>query len=186
MEDTEIIALYWDRDERAISETAEKYGSYCHSISYRLLQNTEDAKECVNDTYVGAWNSIPPHRPGLLSAFLGKIARRISLNRLRERNAGKRAAGQYALTLNELSDCIPSGQRAEDMAETKELTRILNAFLATLATEERRVFLCRYWYFDSVKEIANRFGCGQSKIKMMLKRTREKLLTHLKKEGFYP
>lgn len=186
MEDTEIIALYWDRDERAISETTEKYGSYCHSISYRLLQNTEDAKECVNDTYVGAWNSIPPHRPGLLSAFLGKITRRISLNRLRERNAGKRAAGQYALTLNELSDCIPSGQRAEDMAETKELTRILNAFLATLATEERRVFLCRYWYFDSVKEIANRFNCGQSKIKMMLKRTREKLLTHLKKEGFYP
>ncbi len=186
MEDTEIIALYWDRDERAISETAEKYGNYCHSIAYRLLQNTEDAKECVNDTYVGAWNTIPPHRPGLLSAFLGKITRRISINRLRDRNAGKRSAGQYTLTLEELSDCIPSGQRAEDLAETKELTRILNAFLATLATEERRVFLRRYWYFDSVKEIAKRFDCGQSKVKMMLKRTREKLLTHLKKEGFYP
>ena len=186
MKDTEIIALYWDRDERAISETATKYGHYCHSIAYRLLQNAEDAKECVNDTYVGAWNSIPPHRPGLLSAFLGKITRRISINRLRDRNAGKRGAGQYALTLEELSDCIPSGQRAEDLAETKELTRILNAFLATLGTEERRVFLCRYWYFDSVKDIATRFDCGQSKIKMMLKRTREKLLTYLEKEGFYP
>lgn len=183
MEDTQIIALYWERDERAISETAEKYGRYCHSVAYGILQNNEDSEECVNDTYTGAWNSIPPHKPELLSAFLAKITRRISLNRLRSRLTKKRGVGQYAVTLGELEECIPSSFAAEDMLQIHELTRILNEFLEELSTEERRVFLCRYWYLDPVKDIAKRFSFGESKVKMMLKRTREKLLTHLEKEG---
>lgn len=183
MEDTQIIALYWERDERAISETAEKYGRYCHSVAYGILQNNEDSEECVNDTYTGAWNSIPPHKPELLSAFLAKITRRISLNRLRSRLTKKRGGGQYAVTLGELEECIPSSFAAEDMLQTHELTRILNEFLEELSTEERRVFLCRYWYLDPIKDIAKRFSFGESKVKMMLKRTREKLLTHLEKEG---
>lgn len=183
MEDTDIISLYWARDERAISETAEKYGRYCHSVAYRILQNNEDSEECVNDTYTGAWNSIPPHRPELFSAFLAKITRRLSLNRLRSRLTGKRGAGQYAVTLEELAECIPSAQTTEDTFETHELTRILNEFLENLSAEERRVFLCRYWYLDPVKDIAKRFSYGESKVKMMLKRTREKLLIHLEKEG---
>lgn len=183
MEDTEIIALYWERDERAISETADKYGRYCHSVAYRILQNNEDSEECVNDTYAGAWNSIPPHRPELFSAFLAKLTRRISLNRLRSKIAEKRGAGQYAVTLEELAECIPSSLTAEDTLQTHELTRILNEFLDDLSTAERRVFLCRYWYLDPVKDIAKRFSFGESKVKMMLKRTRGKLLDFLEKEG---
>lgn len=183
MEDTDIIALYWARDERAVSETADKYGRYCHSVAYRILQNNEDSEECVNDTYTGAWNAIPPHRPELFSAFLAKITRRISLNLLRNKTAEKRGTGQYTVTLEELSECIPSSLTAEDTVETHELTRMLNNFLDNLSVEERRVFLCRYWYLDPVKDIAKRFSFGESKVKMMLKRTREKLLIHLKKEG---
>lgn len=183
MEDTDIIALYWERDERAVSETAEKYGRYCHSVAYRILQNKEDSEECVNDTYTGAWNAIPPHRPELFSAFLAKITRRISLNRLRSKAAEKRGAGQCTVTLEELAECIPSSLSAEELFETRELTRIINKFLDGLSTEERRVFLCRYWYLDPIKDIAKRFSFGESKVKMMLKRTREKLLIHLEKEG---
>lgn len=183
MEDTEIIALYWERDERAVSETAAKYGRYCHSVAYRILQNNEDSEECVNDTYTGVWNAIPPHRPELFSAFLAKITRRISLNRLRSKTAEKRGGGQYTVTLEELAECIPSTQTVEDTLETHELTRILNAFLDGLSVDERRVFLCRYWYFDSIKDIAKRFSFGESKVKMMLKRTRGKLLDFLEKEG---
>ncbi|MBR6537114.1 MAG: sigma-70 family RNA polymerase sigma factor [Lachnospiraceae bacterium] len=183
MEDTEIIALYWARDERAVSETAEKYGRYCHSVAYRILQNKEDSEECVNDTYTGAWNTIPPHRPELFSAFLAKITRRISLNRLRNKTAERRGSGQYTVTLEELTECIPSSLSAEDTLETHELTRIINKFLDGLPTDERRVFLCRYWYLDPIKDIAKRFSFGESKVKMMLKRTREKLLIHLEKEG---
>ena len=183
MEDTEIIALYWARDERAVSETAEKYGRYCHSVAYRILQNKEDSEECVNDTYTGAWNAIPPHRPELFSAFLAKITRRISLNRLRSETTERRGGGQYTVTLEELTECIPSSLSAEDTLETHELTRIINKFLDGLSTDERRVFLCRYWYLDPIKDIAKRFSFGESKVKMMLKRTREKLLIHLEKEG---
>ena len=183
MEDTEIIALYWARDERAVSETAEKYGRYCHSVAYRILQNKEDSEECVNDTYTGAWNTIPPHRPELFSAFLAKITRRISLNRLRSKTTERRGGGQYTVTLEELTECIPSSLSAEDTLETHELTRIINKFLDGLPTDERRVFLCRYWYLDPIKDIAKRFSFGESKVKMMLKRTREKLLIHLEKEG---
>lgn len=183
MEDTEIIALYWARDERAVSETAEKYGRYCHSVAYRILQNKEDSEECVNDTYTGAWNTIPPHRPELFSAFLAKITRRISLNRLRNKTAERRGGGQYTVTLEELTECIPSSLSAEETLEAHELTRILNEFLDGLSTDERRVFLCRYWYLDPIKDIAKRFSFGESKVKMMLKRTREKLLIHLEKEG---
>ena len=184
MEDSEIVGLYWQRDERAIAETERKYGSYCLSIARRVLGNEEDARECVNDTYLGAWNAIPPHRPAVLSTFLGKIARRISLKKRREKNADKRGGGVLAESLDELEDCVPSGQRIDEEIEAKELTGILNAFLGSLPADERRVFLRRYWYFDSVREIAARYGFGESRVKMMLKRARDRLRRRLEEEDY--
>ena len=182
MEDSRIIDLYWQRNVLAISETQSKYERYCYTIAYNILHNNEDAEESVNDTYVGAWNAIPPHRPAVLSTFLGKITRRISLKKCREKAAEKRGGGEVALTLDELEECIPSGDSITEGLEAKELAKHIDAFLETLPVEERRVFLCRYWYFDSIRDIASRFGFSQSKVKMMLKRTRDKLLVQLRKE----
>ena len=182
MEDNRIVELYWQRDERAISETEKKYGSYCFSIANRILQDSEDAQECVNDTYLGAWNAMPPHRSETLSTFLGKIARHLSLKKRREKSADKRGGGSVEESLDELEECIPSGQTIDDRLAAEELTEVINAFLDTLPLTERRVFLRRYWYFDSISEISSRFGFGESKVKMMLKRTRDKLLARLKKE----
>ncbi len=183
MEDSRIVDLYWRRDETALAETQNRYGGYCYAIAYGILCNREDAQEIVNDTYKAAWDAMPPHHPEMLSAFLGKITRRLSLKRLREKNAGKRGSGETAVTLNELEECIPDRRSVDAAMDARELTDLLNAFLETLPTEERRVFLCRYWYFDSIRDIASRFGFGQSKVKMMLKRTREKLRVRLEKEG---
>ena len=183
MEDKRIVDLYWQRDESAIYETEKKYGSYCFSIANRILPDKGDAQECVNDTYFGAWNAIPPHRPENLSTFLGKITRRISLKKRREKSAVKRGGGSIEESLDELEECIPSGQAIDDALAATELTAIINAFLDTLPLTERRVFLRRYWYFDSIKEISSRYGFGESKVKMMLKRTRDKLLVKLEKEG---
>ncbi len=182
MKDSQIIDLYWQRDETAISETEAKYGRFCFSIANNILHDDEDAKECVNDTYLGAWNAMPPHRPEMLSTFLGKITRRLSLKKWRDRSADKRGGGSVALSMEELEECIPSRQSADDSIAVAELTNIINGFLETLPVEERRVFLRRYWYFDSISDISARFGFGESKVKMMLKRTRDKLLVRLQKE----
>ena len=165
MEDKKIIELYWDRDESAIVETEKKYGNYCYSIAKGILRQREDAEEVTNDTYAGAWNCIPPHRPEILRTFLGKITRHLSLKRIREKMAQKRGCGEATM-------------------EKKELAEILNGFLEKLPVTQRRVFVCRYWYFDSVEDIAKRFGFGQSKVKMMLFRTRKKLKEILEKEGY--
>ena len=183
MEDSQIVELYWARSERAISETSSKYGKYCYSISYRILVNIEDAGECVNDTYLGAWNSMPPHRPLVLSTFLGKITRRVSINRWKQNSRDKRGAGEITLALDELSDCIPSPMDMESMIESKELGKIVNTFLSTLPGTERDVFLCRYWFLASISEISQRFNFSQSKTKSMLFRTRGKLYQYLQKEG---
>lgn len=183
MDDRQIVELYWNREEQAIKETQMKYGSYCYSIAHHILQNREDAEESVNDTYLGAWKSMPPHRPQYLSAFLGKITRNLSLKKWRERHAAKRGGGEVALTLEELKDCIPAPKTVEDEIEARALAEIIDSFLRDCPAEERQIFLCRYWFFDSVKEIAGEFGCSESKVKMRLLRTREKLRERLEQEG---
>ena len=184
MEDARIIDLYWQRDESAISETAAKYGKYLHSISYGILRNEEDAEECVSDTYAGAWQAMPPHRPSVLSAFLGKITRRISISLWRKRSAEKRGGGETALALDELEECVSGEGDAESEAERRELREKLNAFLRALSPTERQVFLRRYWYMDPVADIAGRFACSESRIRSMLYRTRKKLRAMLEEEGY--
>ena len=183
MEDRQIVALYLQRNEQAIAQTDAKYGKYCFSIAYNILANNEDAEEAVNDTYIGAWNAIPPHQPAILSTFLGKITRRIAIKRWRANRTLKRGGGETALALEELAGCIPAGGNPEDEIETAELSKSLNRFVLTLPQTERHVFVCRYWYLDSIGGIAGRFGFSQSKVKSMLSRTRKKLHTHLVKEG---
>ena len=185
MEDSLIIDLYWQRDQAAIAETQSKYGHYCHAIANNILHNHEDAEETVNDTYIGAWNAMPPPRPVIRSACLGKITRQISLKKLRGRTAMKRGGGETAEAFHELEECIPAGQDIDAELEAKELAAVIDSFLGTLPTDERRVFLCRYWYFDSINDISSRFGFRQSKVKMMLKRTRDKLLVRLQKEDIW-
>lgn len=183
MNDSQIVALYFDRDQRAIKETAAKYGSYCYTITYNILQNKEDAEEAVSDTYLGAWATIPPHKPVVLSTFLGKIARRTAIKRWQHSRTQKRGGGEMALALEELSEIIPDRATPESALENAELTRILNEFLRNLPKAERQVFVCRYWYLDSIGDISKRFGFSQSKVKSMLSRTRSKLRITLNKEG---
>lgn len=183
MDDKQIVDLYWERSEKAIKETAAKYGGYCYSIAINILNNSADAEECINDTYLSAWNSIPPHRPSVLSTFLGKITRRISIDKWRKSNAEKRGGGQTAIVLDELSECIPDKNSIEYTVEAQFLADIINSFVGDLQDKDRRVFLCRYFYLDSVESIAERFGYSQSKVKSILHRTRQKLRTRLEKEG---
>ena len=184
MEDQEIVSLYWKRNERAIDETEKKYGKYCYSIAYRILENHEDSEESVNDTYIDAWNSIPPHKPKLLSAFLGKITRRIAIDKWRNSHAEKRGGGECALALDELKECITSENSVETDLEKKQLAQAVNDFLRTLSLAERRIFICRYFYMDSVESVCKKFGFSESKVKSVLFRTREKLRIYLQKEGF--
>ncbi len=183
MEDSKILELYFARREQAVEETASKYGKYCFSIANNILSNREDAQECVNDTYMDAWNSIPPHRPTSLALFLGKITRRISIDRWRRENARKRGGGEMALALEELYQCVPDGTDVEGEYEKRELSRAINRFVKGLPGPEQRVFLCRYWYLDPIKDISRRFHYSESKVKSMLLRTRGKLKTHLSEEG---
>jgi len=186
MEDTAIIDLYWKRDEQAIVETDQKYGKYCHAVAYNILNDVEDSRECVNDTWLRAWNAMPPARPGILSAFFAKITRNLSLNRLEKRNAKKRGSGEAAAAVEELSEILAGTRTSspEGEAEMRELTEILNRFLAELPKEKRQIFLKRYWYLCSVREIAAELQLTESKVKMTLLRTREKLAEQLKKEGY--
>jgi RNA polymerase sigma-70 factor (ECF subfamily) len=185
MDDEKIVALYWKRDQKAIAETRTKYGRYCYTIAYNILCNDADAEECESDTYFAAWQSIPPAKPAALSVFLGSITRRLSLDRMRKRYADKRGGGEAVISLYELEECIPSGKSIDDAIEEKALSAAISAFLRKLPVSESSVFIRRYWYFDSVAEIAKRYGFGESKVKMMLKRTRDKLLIYLEKEGFF-
>ena len=184
MEDSRIVELYWERSENAVAETAKKYGRYCRSIAYHILGDAGDADEMVNDTYMGAWSSMPPHRPSVLSTFLGKITRRASINRWNERKAEKRGKGEVPLALDELSEAVAAPGSPEQAVEAQELTRTINGFLASLPELERDVFVCRYWFLAPVAEISGKFGFTPSKTKSMLFRTRQKLKAHLEKEGF--
>ena len=183
MEDQKIIELYWSRNEDAIRQTADRYGQYCYAIAYNILSVREDSEECVNDTYLDAWNSMPPHKPTVLSAFLGKITRRIAIDRWRQAHAQKRGGGEIALALDELSECVASSGDVVREAETLEVAAAVQRFLNTLPDTERRVFVRRYWHMESVADLAARFGYGQSRIKSMLHRTRGKLQKYLREEG---
>ena len=170
MEDQGIVELFFDRSEQAIVETDKKYGGYCYAIAYNILASREDSEESVSDTYFSAWNTIPPRKPTLLQAFLGKITRHISIDRWRKHSAQKR-------------ECVDiRGIEAE--ITSRELTRVLNGFLASLPETERNVFLCRYWYMDSIETIACITGFSQSKVTSMLHRTRGKLRKKLAEEGY--
>ncbi len=182
MDDEKIIELYWSRSEAAISETDCKYGNYCFSIAKNILANKEDAEESVSDTYLAAWNAMPPQRPSLLATFLGKITRNLAIDRWRAQNRQKRGGGEIILALEELEDCIGAGQSVDAAMERKRFVSVFNHFLDTLPETERRIFLCRYWYLDPVAEIADRFGFSVSKVTSMLHRTRKKLHTVLEKE----
>ena len=184
MDDKAIVELYFARSEKAISETAVKYGGYCYSIANNILSNKEDSEESVNDTYLAAWNNMPPRSPSILATFLGKITRYISLDRWKSRSAYKRGGGEVTLALEELDEFLSSSESTEQAVEKKELLRSINRFLDNLPETERNMFVCRYWYLDPVQQIANRYGFTLSKTASMLRRTREKLCKQLKKEGF--
>ena len=185
MDDVQILDLYWERSEDAIKETENQYGKYCYFIAYSILQNAEDSEECVNDTYMKAWEVIPPQRPNRLSTFLGKITRNLALNRHIFYSAEKRGGKNVFLAMEELQICVPnhSSESEEKITDDLTLTDALNRFLASLKPERRMIFVQRYWYFSSVKEIAADFGIGESKVKMSLLRTRKELGAFLEKEG---
>lgn len=185
MDDKTIVGLFWERDQEAVAAAEKKYGSYCLAIAGRILGDPEDAREAVNDAYLGAWNSIPPQRPAVLSAYLGKLTRRIALNRWQERRAQKRGGGETALALEELGDCVPGGDSVEQAVEQTRLEETLRGFVSRLPETERKLFVCRYWYLDPIADIARRFGYSESKVKTTLCRTRKKLRKHLEKEGFF-
>ena len=183
MDDSRIIALYWARSEEAIRETDQKYGPYCRTIAWNILQDREDSEECVNDTWLQAWNTIPPKKPSLLKAFLGKITRNLALDKYRFYRAQKRGGQETHLALEELKDCIPHPSTTEQAAEDLALTEVLDRFLAGLKPETRKLFLRRYWYASSIQDIARDYGMSESKVKTTLHRTREKLRRHLEQEG---
>ena len=184
MEDAKIIALFWERNEQAVKETDAAYGRRLYVLSNNILNNPEDAEESVNDTYLDTWNSIPPHRPNSLSLFLGKITRRISIDLYRRKNAQKRGSGEIPLVLDELYQCVADETDVEREFEKRHLVQVINAFVKFLPRNEQKVFICRYWYMDSIQSISERFGYSESKVKSMLYRTREKLREALRKEGY--
>ena len=182
MDDRRIVELYWQRSEAAIAETQTKYGKYCHYIAYNILSDDGDAEECVNDTYLKAWDSMPPHKPTKLSTFLGKITRNLALNRLEAQKAAKRGAGVVPIALDELIECITDNETSDPTDEIA-LRGALNRFLRALPEETMIVFLQRYWYFASVKEIAANRGISETNVKVILHRARGKLKSFLEKEG---
>lgn len=182
MDDRELVDRYWRRDEDAIADTEAKYGAYCRAIANGVLHSGQDAEECLNDVWAAAWNAMPPRRPDDLRAFLAKITRNLALKRLRSMTAEKRGGGETMVALEELEEVIPAGCSLDEQIEARELARKLDQFLGALGETERRVFLCRYWYFDSVRDVAKRFGMGESRVKMLCKRARDKLLLFLRKE----
>lgn len=183
MEDSQIIDLYFARSEDAISETAGKYGDYCQCIAMNILDNREDAEESVSDTWLTAWNHIPPDRPNVLSVFLGRITRNLSIDRWRRKQAFRRGSGSFSMALEELGDCVSGELGPEDAAIRRETLDAIQRFLRGLSPVERSVFVCRYWYLDTSREIAEKSGFSQGKVRTMLRRLRLRLDGFLKQEG---
>lgn len=183
MNDIEIVELFWQRDEAALTATDRKYRGYLMKIATNVLNNTEDGQEAVNDTYLKAWNAIPPHKPSLLSTFLGKITRRLSIDKLRTKTRGKRGGSEYQLSLDELCDCTGGDDPAEDY-ETMELAKAISTYLRSISKEKRTVFVWRYYFCEPIKDICIRLGESESSVKSKLHRIRQGLKQHLESEGF--
>lgn len=184
MTDSEIIALYWERNQTAITVSNEKYGAYCFAVANAILSNYEDSNECVNSTWLQSWNSMPPQRPNELKLFFAKITRNLAINIYRKNTAKMRGGNEFKASLDELAECIPSGNSVEGELDKNALEQLINAFLRSLSARDCSVFLRRYFYSDSVKEIAKRYGLSESNTLSILFRTRNKLKEHLEKEGF--
>lgn len=182
MEDYEIIRLYYDRSENAISETNVKYGRLCHHIAANILSSREDAEECVNDTYLGVWNAIPPKRPDRLSAFVSRITRNLALKRYEYLTAEKRNP-EAACSLSELEECVSGGDAVENEMENRRIAEAISNFLWSEGETERYLFIRRYWYFDSVGELCGRLGFSRSRVTSMLYRSRKRLRDYLEREG---
>jgi RNA polymerase sigma-70 factor (ECF subfamily) len=183
LEDTGIIELFYNRSEQAIKELSEKYGAVCQQISKNILNNSQDAEECVNDAYLAAWNTIPPQKPEHLLSYICRIVRNISITKYYSNTAKKRNS-YYDTALDELDKCIPSALSVEDEIAARELSRLLNMFLDTIGKESRVIFVWRYWYLESVQDIAERLGTNSNNIYVRLSRIRSKLKKFLKKEGY--
>ncbi len=184
MQDEKIVELYWERNEEAIKETEQKYGRYLFKVAYRILADMEDSRESVNDTYLKAWNSMPPHKPEFLTAYLSKITRQISIDLFRMRNRKKRRASEYSISLSELGDCVSGGNTTQENVDLHLLAKAINTYLYTLSPKARTVFIGRYYYMDSIKEVAAYYKMSEAKTKSMLYRIRIGLKTYLEKEGF--
>jgi len=183
LDDKKIIQLYWDRDERAISETDSKYGAFCSSIAENILDNKEDSKECVNDTYLKTWNALPPQWPKVFPAFIGRIVRNLAINRYNSERTAGRGGGQTAVALEELEECI-SDRSAEISVEESELSEAIDSFLGTLSRKNRQIFVLRYWYTESVSYISEVMNMTENSVSVALNRMRKKLLNYLSERGF--
>ena len=183
LEDEQIIDLYWNRNELAIATTDQKYGGYCHSIALHILHNGSDADECINDVFLKAWNTIPPTRPTMFRVWLGKITRNLSIDRYKALSAKKRGGGEMDLLFSELEGCLSSQNTTERAYDDQEIAVIISQFLIQSSKDSRIIFLRRYFYGESLLEIAKRFDMSESKVKSSLFRTRNALKIHLEKEG---
>ena len=182
MEDTKIIELFWERSEEAISLTDQKYGKYCYAIAYNILYSELDSEECVNDTWLRTWNSIPPAQPTLLKTYVGKITRNLALDKYKSSHREKRGCGELAVAFDEISEITASDYRADDAWREQAFVELLNQFLYSLPERQRNMFVRRYFYTDSVPDIAKRFGTSQANVLKILSRTRQKLKEYLDKE----
>ena len=182
MQDKEIVALYFDRNEKAIEYTQQKYRAYCHSVAHRLLRDEQDDEECLNDVWLAAWESIPPNRPLSLKSYLGRITRNLSAKRLRDINRKKRGK-DLTVYLEELSDALPADDGVESSLESAVLREAIERFLMRQSAVNRSLFICRYYYLDSIGELALRFGLSENSVKLRLLRLRQKLREELVKEG---
>ena len=184
MEDTDIIKLYFDRDQNALEETRKKYGGYCLSLADRILENYQDSEECVNDILLAAWNSIPPNRPKVFRMYLAKLTRNRAMNRLKAENALKRGNGEKEMVYEELSEFISDGRSIEDELVAKELGQAINSFVADLPEREGDIFMRRYFFIEPVKDIAEGYGMTAGNVSVTLNRTRKKLKEYLKNNGY--
>lgn len=184
MEDSKIVELYWQKNENAIKETNTKYGAYCYAIADNILHNREDSEECVNDTWLKAWNAIPPQKPKKLQMFLAKITRNLSFNRFNARSAEKRGGGELVLVLDELAECLSSESDVASEYEARELGRCIKKFVRALPERDSNVFVRRYFFTEPVAQIAKKYGLTENNVMVILSRTRIKLKTYLIKEGF--
>ncbi len=184
MEDKDIVQLFWDRNEQAIKESSDKYGAYCNTIAYNILKDSSDTEECVNDTWLRAWESIPPQKPSKLSAFFGRITRNLALDRYREMHRKKRGGSEKELVFDELEEVVSGSEDPETMYLRKEMIDEINVFLKSLNIEKRSIFVLRYWYAFSLPEISKRINMSEKNISVILSRLRKQLKQYLLGKGY--